>query len=144
VGSKSVLPGKGGLKLKAIVVTTDNKMEVKEFCSPLYKSCREVIDGYIEIVRPKGLPRPYCMVVDDERMLKDLPLNFVGSTFYETAKHGVPIVGNIIILKDGFTSDGPDLVGLESEDIEIISNAVNKILGIRSKGVKFDLKGIVK
>jgi hypothetical protein len=84
------------------------------------------------------------MVVDDEGMLKDLPLNFVGSTFYETAKHGVPIVGNIIILKDGFTSDGPDLVGLESEDIEIISNAVNKILGIRSKGVKFDLKGIVK
>lgn len=64
----------------------------------------------VEIVRPKGLPEGYVMVVDEEGLLKDCPkLNVYGSYLYEMHKHGHPIVGNAAIMKEEPCIDGPSL-----------------------------------
>ena len=83
----------------------------------------------IEIVHPNRLPHPYCMIVDEEGLLKDLPLNPMASVLYETDIHGQPIVGTAIIMKEAMTEDGPDIVSLDAEDLE-------RLLGIATEAVK--------
>lgn len=103
--------------MKAIVITTDNEIGVRDFPAPLYKSMGEAVGGTIEIVHPVGLLRPYCMIVNDEGLFFNLPENRVGSLLYGTHIHGSPIVGNIVIAKTGFTSSGPDLVPFEDAEL---------------------------
>lgn len=99
-----------------IVVTPERTMYRKDFGKPLYKAVEPVLDGYMEIVRPAFLPEPFRMLVNEEGRLKQLPLNEVGSTWY-----GGLIVGNIIVVKQEFTEDGPDIVGLtEAEGLKVI------------------------
>ena len=70
---------------------------------------QELVGGYIEIVHPIYLRRPYVMIVNEEGLLRDLPINNTGSLFY-----GGPIVGNVLILKEGLNEDGePDLLSLD-------------------------------
>ena len=104
--------------MKGIVITTDNKVGVRQFGLPLYKTVGKVVGGYIEIVHPKGLPKPYIMIVNEEGLLRDLPLNKTGGFLYQTYIHGYPIVGDIVIMKIEESSDGPDVVGLSDSDIQ--------------------------
>lgn len=106
--------------MKGIVITTDNKVGVRQFGLPLYKTVGKIVGGYIEIVHPKGLPNPYIMIVNEEGLLRDLPLNKTGSVLYQTYIHGYPIVGDIVIMKIGDTLDGPDVVGLSDSDIQCL------------------------
>lgn len=104
--------------MKGIVFTPDDKMYVKEFDEPLYKSIGAEVGGYIEIVHPKGLPEPYMMVVNEEGLLQKLDFNTIGSFWYQTLIHGNPIVGNIVVAKEGFNEDGErDILGLNDEEI---------------------------
>ena len=48
---------------KGVVFTTEETMQVKAFGQPLYKDLTPVLDGYMEIVRPRGLPRPFVIGV---------------------------------------------------------------------------------
>ena len=95
-------------------------VEVKDFAPPLYQSLGEAVGGTIELVRPHGLARPFVMIVNDEGLLLDLPLNRLGSILYETHNHGSPIVGNIVIMKEGMTSNGPDIIGLDLEEEDVL------------------------
>ncbi len=104
--------------MKAIVITTDDHISIREFSAPLHKSLGEAVGGMIEIVRPIGLLRPYCMIVNEEGLLRDLPQNRMGSLLYGTHIHECPIVGDIVIVKTGFTSDGPDIVPFEEPELE--------------------------
>ena len=73
---------------------------------------QQLVGGYIEIVRPAYLRRPYVMIVDEEGMLKGLPINNTGSLLYNG-----PIVGDVLILKEGFNEDGePDLLSLDMDE----------------------------
>lgn len=65
--------------MRGVVVTTNNELYVKEFTPPLYQSIGEVVGGWIEIVRPRGLKHRLVMVVNDEGLLRNLPLNVFGS-----------------------------------------------------------------
>lgn len=67
---------------QGIIITTDNKMWVENFADPLYKTAGAVVGGTIEHVCPRGLDRPYCMIVDDSGLLKNKPLNPFGSYVY--------------------------------------------------------------
>lgn len=40
------------------------------------------------------------MIVNEEGLLKDLPLNRAGSLLYGTQFHGSPIVGDIVIMAE--------------------------------------------
>ena len=75
-------------------------------------------------VKPARLRHPYCMIVNEEGRLLDLPLNYVGSYFYGTDQHGEPIVGNIVIMKDGYRGGEPDIVGLNDVEAEQIKDVI--------------------
>ena len=94
--------------------TTDRLTFVRrEYGEPLYRTVGEDVEGYIEIVRPGGLPRPYVMIVNEEGLLRRLPWNVVGCNLY-----GDGIAGNIVIMREGFNEDGePDILGLTDEDV---------------------------
>lgn len=117
--------------MKGIVITTDNTMSVKDFNQPLYKSVGAVVGGYIENVNPRGLPSPYCMIVNEEGILKGLPLNPVGSFLYLAHIHGSPILGDIVLMKYGLTSEGHDIVGLDDDDIETLKEIVRAIYPVK-------------
>lgn len=110
--------------MKGIVVTTDLEIRIEEFSDPLYKTVGSAVGGYIEHVKPARLRHPYCMIVNEEGRLLDLPLNHVGSYFYGTDQHGEPIVGNIVIMKDGYRGGEPDIVGLNDVEAEQIKDVI--------------------
>lgn len=109
--------------MKGIVVTTDNIMTVQEFSVPLYKTVGAAVGGYIKRVKPRGLPEPFCMIVNEEGLLLELEENTLGSVLYGTPTHGQPIVGNIVLMKDGYRNGEPDIVGLEEKEIEMLGAA---------------------
>lgn len=102
--------------MNALKITAKGEVSQIEVSQPFYKSLQEVVGGYIEIVRPKGLPQPYCMIVDEEGLLKEKPPNIVGSVLYGTAEHGQPIVGDIAIMREENGNEGRDLFGLNAAD----------------------------
>ena len=110
--------------MKGIVVTTDLEIRIEEFSDPLYKTVGSAVGGYIEHVKPARLRHPYCMIVNEEGRLLDLPLNYVGSYFYGTDQPGEPIVGNIVIMKDGYRGGEPDIVGLNDVEAEQIKDVI--------------------
>lgn len=113
--------------MKGVVFTTDEKMYVKDFGEPLYQTLGKEVDGWIEVVHARGLPAPFCFVVNEEGLLKKLPMNTIGSVWYQTRAHGWPIVGNIVVMKDGFTNGEPDIVGLTDEEVQKIMEIARNI-----------------
>lgn len=108
--------------MKAILITTDNVISVVNLNTelPLHRAIGKVIGcDYIEVVRPKGLVSPLCMIVDEEGLLKETKfLNLTGSLLYGFQIHGQPIIGNIVIMKEGYTNGEPDIVGLDDNELE--------------------------
>lgn len=110
--------------MKGLVIKTNGFMRTEEYSEPLYETIGKSVGGYIEVVHPRLLPPPYCMVVNEEGLLLNLPLNRAGCVLYETMIHGSPIVGDIVLLKEGFTKGERDFIGLDDEDIKILGAMV--------------------
>ena len=114
--------------MKGIVITTKYEMRVQEFSEPAYKSIGEAVGGWIEVVHPVRLGCTYCMVVNEEGLLRNLPVNSFGSYLYGTDTHGSPIAGDIVLLGEGINSDGEyDLLGLTEQDIEYLCNMASTV-----------------
>lgn len=114
--------------MKGIVVTTDCEVRVEDFSDPLYKTVGSAVDGYIEHVHPMRLACPFCMIVNEEGRLRNLPVNSIGSFLYGTDQHGEPIVGDIVIMKDGYCNGEPDIVGLEDAEVEKVKYVISKLI----------------
>lgn len=116
--------------MKGLVISTKQKMRVVDFGEPAYEAIRKAVGGWLEIVHPKGLTDPFCMVVNEEGLLRGLPMNLIGSILYETYRHGNPVVGDIVLLKEGFTTPGErDFIGLNEDDINFLSALVTRVSG---------------
>lgn len=102
--------------MKGLAINTENRMRFKDFKEPLLDSLQKEVGGYIEVVHPKYLPEGLCMVVDDEGLMKGSAINSAASVLYGTPEHGQPIVGNIVILREGFVDGERDFVGLNDGD----------------------------
>ena len=113
--------------MKGIVVTTSNTMYVKDFGEPLYKSLGKEVGGHIEVVHPRRLEAPFVMIVNEEGRLEGLPLNTLGSALYVTPIHGEPIVGNIIILQEGFVNGERDIIGLDDDLARYVIDEISDI-----------------
>lgn len=50
---------------KGIVITPDNRISEQEFPEPIYDTVGKVVGGWVQVVRPEGLAKPFCMRVDD-------------------------------------------------------------------------------
>ena len=104
--------------MKGIVITPEGTVKVQDFAEPFYKTIGAAIGGLVQGVRPKGLPRPYLMAVNDAGLLMKLPFHSIASFWYGTQYHGSPIVGNIVLIKEGINSEGePDWITLNDADI---------------------------
>ncbi len=124
--------------MKGIVVTTDLEIRIEEFSDPLYKTVGSAVGGYIEHVKPARLRHPYCMIVNEEGRLLDLPLNHIGSFFYGTDQHGEPIVGNIVVMKDGYRNGEPDIVGLDDSEVEQVKHTISTLISMMNLQPKGD------
>lgn len=115
----------------ALLITTDEKFQEIEFENSLEFFYKHIGCDLIKITNPRALRKladlsdSFIMVVDEERLLRDNPkLNIYGSTF-----RGMPIYGNVMIVKEVMTNDGLDFDGLTREDHEELSAAIVKLLG---------------
>lgn len=115
--------------MKGLVITAEDKMQVREFGEPAYETIGKAVGGWIEVVHPKGLPDPFCMVVNDEGLLLGLPLNLLGSVLYESFRHGNPIVGNIVLCKEGFVEGERDIIGLDDDDLKCLGALISAVSG---------------
>ena len=112
--------------MKGIVITTKNEMRVQEFSEPAHRSIGDAVGGWIEVVHPKRLEYPYCMVVNEEGVLRKLQINSFGSFLYGTDTHGWPIAGNAVLMKEGYNSDGElGILGLDEQDIKGLCDMVS-------------------
>lgn len=102
--------------MKGLTLDTENRMQFKDFGESLLDSLQKEVGGYIEVVHPKYLPEGLCMVVDDEGRLKGSAVNNIASVLYGTPEHGQPIVGNAVILREGFVAGELDFMSLDDGD----------------------------
>ena len=113
----------------ALVVNTKNEIRRVEYDPPHYDVIKEAVGGWYEHVHPMGLDRPYSMMVNEEGLLLGLPLNRLGSELYGTPKHGQPIVGDVVFLKDGYHGGEPDTVGMTEDEAQRLGDKFVKMTG---------------
>jgi len=92
---------------------------------PLNWFYRQIDCSTIETVRPDGLPDGLLMVIDEMGKIKDRPINIVPSVWYGYFRHGDPIVGPVLVVREELTAEGLDLAGLNKELADEIALAVN-------------------
>lgn len=89
------------MKQKTVKVTTDNQVSIIDVDFNDVKDIRKAINGDFETVRTQCLADFFCdsyivMLVDSNGIMRGLPVNTLGCIFYETARHGCPIAGDLI------------------------------------------------
>lgn len=118
------------MKEKVIVITTDNTISIKELevkNGLILDGLQKIVGGFIENVRPMNLEDPLMFVCNEDGLLRELPVNLVGSLLYGTPQHGHPIVGDIAIVQQGWRDGEPDIVGIPDGIIEqIFSQFIEK------------------
>ena len=111
--------------MKGIVITPDGEVSVREFAEPLYKTVGAVIGGLMETVYPWGLPEPFCMIVNEEGCLKNLPFHPLASFWYGTQAHGSPVVGTVVLMKTAPNAEGElDLAGLNGFEVTLLQRLI--------------------
>lgn len=114
--SQSVCSGITGCQVELLGSGAELIKEYKGVTVAMYRSLR----GHVELVRTQKLldyfKTKVVMIVDEEGLVKNLPVNPMGCYFYDTNKHGNPIVGDVILgLLVGFDMD---VIGLGDRDAE--------------------------
>lgn len=79
--------------------------------------------AFYEVVKPRHLPRPYIMLVDDCGAIEPgVDFNPLASELYGIKQHGQPIFGTALFFKEDIVDGEPDIVGLDEDDTaELIS-----------------------
>ncbi len=102
--------------MKTVKITTDNVVSVTDVDFNDFRSIQKAIGGCFETVKTQKMydyfKQPMTFLADEEGHLKRLPLNQLGSYFYDTERHGWPIAGDIILA----VPDGEYILGLEDAE----------------------------
>lgn len=102
--------------MKGIFIPADSlgSIKVVDYSEPLYMSLAEAVGGFFEIVNihSKVVKKPR-MIINDCGAINGMQFNFCASMLY-----GGHIYGPAIIMKEEYTEDGPDIVGLTDEEIK--------------------------
>lgn len=122
--------------MHAIKITTTDQISVVPVPvpEPTWKGMGQLVGGYFEHVRPWGLmnlqvpeKEKLCMIVNGEGRIIGLKPNLVGSLLYNdtpTPTGYKPVVGDILIMAEGFKNGEPDIVGLTNEQIIVVFKAL--------------------
>jgi len=82
----------------------------------------------ITIVNAMYLGKKYSLVADDEGLLQAEPkVNMLASILYGYLQHGHYLVGNVLVMKDEFTDEGLDTVGLDKAEAAVIVGILNDL-----------------
>ena len=111
---------------RVVVITTDNQIhqrEIEVVDGFLLQALQDAVGGFFEIVQPMYLEYPYVIVCDDEGILKHKKLNTIASHFY-----GSGMVGDVVIMKEGFRDGEPDIVGLDDDETQYIMDRIMEVL----------------
>ena len=104
--------------MKTIKISTNNEVSVIDVDFNDFRSIKNAIGGYFETVKTHKMwdyfKRPMIFLADEEGHLKKLPLNQLGSYFYDTERHGWPIAGDIILA----VPFGEYIIGID--DVEVL------------------------
>lgn len=114
-----------------VVVSTSGAVTVRDVPEPLWKTAQEIVGGMWETVQPMPmrLRGPYLFLCNETGLLDHLPLNEVGCYLYGSDVHGQIIVGDILILQQGYTEDGEaDLFGVDLLTADSIMHECHEIL----------------
>lgn len=112
--------------MKAIKITTDNKISAVEFSNNCIDA-KSILNGWPEYITPRFAEKNTVIIADENGIFKNLKLNKAGSLMYGTQFHGHPIVGDILVIKKGFNKDGePDYVPLSEKEAETIKEELLK------------------
>ena len=103
-----------GFKIEVDHSSRSNR--VIELADPTWKTLGDEVEGFFEIVRLHHLMPDRVMVVNDCGAINDMPLNSIASVIA-----GQWIYGPAVILREGMTEDGPDLMSLTDDDIELMN-----------------------
>lgn len=96
---------------------------VTEVNAPTFEQMRHHLgDAYIERIR---IDEEHSLAVDEDGHAKGLPINPRASLLYGTHKHGVPIVGDVLLARDGFVDDGIDWV--DSDPVDLVTFVLNRL-----------------
>lgn len=92
------------MKQKTVKVTTDNKISLIDVDFGNFKSIQQAIGGHFETVRTQLMVDYFddismIMLVDEDGLIKGLPVNSLGCALYSTPQHGHPIVGDLIFAR---------------------------------------------
>ena len=90
--------------MKTVKVTTNNTVSVIDIDFDNFREIQKTIGGHFETVHAPRMEKYFgdpsiIMLVDEEGLLKSLPMNFFGSRMYGLLDHGHPIVGDLILAK---------------------------------------------
>ena len=92
----------------------------------------ELGGAFYEIVHPRSLSHKFLMLCDDERVLKDLPVNHVASELYGTRIHGCPICGDVLIMREYIDEEGErDICGLNDRDVGELLRILHGLIVIK-------------
>lgn len=120
--------------MKTVKVTTDNIISIIDVDFDDFRAIQRSIDcDCFETVRTERMQRVFednnlIMIVDESGILKNLPLNMLGSVLYGTNEHGSPIVGDLIFAR----IQGEDLVGPDDPE-QLKQTILDRFIGIREE-----------
>ena len=103
-----------------IRITTTNRISIVELRvinGSMLEDLQCAVGGWIEIVRGMYLPDPLRIICNEEGALRGLPLNRAASLLY-----GSDIVGDVLLMVQGWRDREPDIVGLTDGLAEEICN----------------------
>ena len=104
----------------ALSVKAIDEIEVVELTGDSLDKLQKMVGGFIEIVRARNLRLPYVMVVNEEGLIHNLPVNNTGSLLYAGI---TPIVGDVVIMKEGYNDEGePDLLWMEKQEAQNLAD----------------------
>ncbi len=108
--------------MKSILIKTNNEVVIGDFT---FEQMREQFtSGYADSVKPRKLDSKFFMVVDDEGLLNESPINLVGCYLYGTEIHGSPIAGDIFLCAD----TGGEFASLSDEDARELKRLADEII----------------
>lgn len=127
---------------KMVLITTKNEVSVLDYPVEMPGDYMGELRGFykaiscdcIEIVRPRYMSsflekyEGLVMVVDEDGHMNRKQMNIIGSLFYGTPEHGSPIAGDILLMTEEITFDGPALAGLGEEWAESIAKNLQELV----------------
>lgn len=116
--------------MKTLLVTTFNMLHAINWPSEFTLEWAEkIIDcDCIEIVRPRGLPRKFVMLIDEEGKLKEHFINPICSKLYGYDEHGDYIAGDALIVKEAIINGEPDFTGLDDSDLAELRTTLMEVI----------------